>query len=108
MIFWIQYEKLTDTNKRVTKRGEYNLRLSKNESELKITGERVIEELYKDTNEDYLIYLFHIVTYKFCLSYAKGKKVIIPYTPEWWRKAGISFLKFINNEPVAQTIILSP
>jgi ubiquinone/menaquinone biosynthesis C-methylase UbiE len=46
------------------------------DSKLKHTGERFIEECYKDTKEDYLIYLFHMVTYKFCLPYAKGKKVL--------------------------------
>lgn len=40
------------------------------------TGERVVEELYKDTQEDYLIYLAHVVSYKFSMPYVRDKRVL--------------------------------
>ncbi len=43
---------------------------------LECTGERVIEDDYKTTASRYLIYLFHIATYRFCFPYIKQKKVL--------------------------------
>ena len=43
---------------------------------LEPTGERVIEEYYQSSREDYLIYLFHLVTYNFAKKYIQGKCVI--------------------------------
>lgn len=40
------------------------------------TGERVIEGDYKTSASRYLIYLFHVATYKFCLPYLRQKKVL--------------------------------
>jgi SAM-dependent methyltransferase len=40
------------------------------------TGERLIEEMYLDSPERYLIYLFHIATYKFARIYTDGKVVL--------------------------------
>jgi SAM-dependent methyltransferase len=40
------------------------------------TGERMVEELYRNTPERYLIYLFHIITYKFARSYITGGRVL--------------------------------
>ena len=35
-----------------------------------------MEEFYKSSQEDHLIYLCHIATYRFCLPYVKGKRVL--------------------------------
>ena len=43
---------------------------------LEADGERVIEEHYLDSPERSLIYLFHIVTYRFCLPWITGGKVL--------------------------------
>lgn len=50
--------------------------MSKEDDSLACTGERVIEDDYKKTPSRYLIYLFHIATYNFCLPYLQGKKVL--------------------------------
>lgn len=42
------------------------------------TGERLIKEFYFHSPESYLIYLFHICTYKFARAYTDGK-VILDY-----------------------------
>lgn len=44
--------------------------------ELKTTGERVIEESYRASPGRYLIYLFHLATYRFALQYVRGKNVL--------------------------------
>lgn len=43
---------------------------------LEVDGERVIEEHYLDSPERYLIYLFHIVTYRFALKWLKDRDVL--------------------------------
>ena len=43
---------------------------------LEKTGERVIEDEYKRSKNDYFIYLCHIATYNFALPYVKGKKIL--------------------------------
>ena len=43
---------------------------------LEPTGERVIEEHYRGSAEDYLIYLFHIVTYDFAMPIVHGARVL--------------------------------
>jgi len=43
---------------------------------LQPTGERLIEEYYQQTAEDYLIYLFHVVTYNFAKKFTQGNKVL--------------------------------
>lgn len=40
------------------------------------TTERIIAEDYQSNQEDYLIYLMHTETYKFCRAYIKDKKVL--------------------------------
>ena len=50
--------------------------MSTEDDSLACTGERVIEDDYKKTPSRYLIYLFHIATYNFCLPYLQGKKVL--------------------------------
>lgn len=45
-------------------------------SKLSCTGERVIEDDYKTSASRYLIYLFHLATYNFCLPYIKQNKVL--------------------------------
>jgi len=40
------------------------------------TGERVIEDAYKASASSYLIYLFHIATYNFCLPFVRNKRVL--------------------------------
>lgn len=47
-----------------------------NKDRLECTGERLIEDEYKSSESRYLIYLFHIATYNFCLPYVRGKKVL--------------------------------
>lgn len=42
----------------------------------KVTGERVIPELYLRTRSGVAIYLMHLASYKFALPYVKGKKVL--------------------------------
>jgi ubiquinone/menaquinone biosynthesis C-methylase UbiE len=42
----------------------------------KPTTERIIVEDYQSSQENYLIYLIHTETYKFCRSYISGKKVL--------------------------------
>ena len=44
--------------------------------ELEPTGERVIEEFYQSSPENYLIYLFHVVTYNFASRHVQGRKVL--------------------------------
>lgn len=43
---------------------------------LEVDGERVVEEHYLDSPERYLIYLFHIVTYRFSLPWLESSKVL--------------------------------
>ena len=43
---------------------------------LEPTGERVIEEHYQNSREDYLIYLFHLATYNFARKYIQEKCVL--------------------------------
>lgn len=40
------------------------------------TGERVIEDAYKASAASYLIYLFHLATYDFCVPYVRQKRVL--------------------------------
>lgn len=40
------------------------------------TGERVIEDAYKASASSFLIYLFHIATYDFCVPYVRQKRVL--------------------------------
>jgi 2-polyprenyl-3-methyl-5-hydroxy-6-metoxy-1,4-benzoquinol methylase len=44
--------------------------------QLEPTGERMIEEFYLDSPQNYLIYLFHIATYNFALAQVAGKRVL--------------------------------
>jgi ubiquinone/menaquinone biosynthesis C-methylase UbiE len=44
--------------------------------QLEPTGERMIEEFYIDSPQNYLIYLFHIATYKFVLEQVTGMRVL--------------------------------
>jgi len=44
--------------------------------QLEPTGERMIEEFYLDSSQNYLIYLFHIATYNFALKHVAGKRVL--------------------------------
>lgn len=44
--------------------------------QLEATGERVIEDAYLASPDRYLIYLFHVVTYKFAIPYVQGKQVL--------------------------------
>lgn len=44
--------------------------------QLEPTGERMIEEFYQRSPEDYLIYLFHTATYNFARSYVTGQRVL--------------------------------
>ncbi|MHB8348504.1 MAG: class I SAM-dependent methyltransferase [Acidiferrobacterales bacterium] len=39
-------------------------------------GERVVAELYQSSEHSYLIYLFHIATYRFSMQYVTGKSVL--------------------------------
>lgn len=43
---------------------------------LEPTGERVIEEFYRSSPENYLIYLFHVATYEFARAYVEGRRVL--------------------------------
>jgi 2-polyprenyl-3-methyl-5-hydroxy-6-metoxy-1,4-benzoquinol methylase len=43
---------------------------------LEHTSERLIEDCYQDNQEDYLIYLFHMIAYQFACDYVEGKKVL--------------------------------
>lgn len=43
---------------------------------LQVTGERVIEEAYLRSRETYLIYLFHISTYRFAIPHVAGRNVL--------------------------------
>lgn len=43
---------------------------------LQPTGERVIEEFYLSSPNNYLIYLFHKATYNFALEFVAGKQVL--------------------------------
>ena len=43
---------------------------------LEATGERVIEQHYKDSREDYVIYLFHLATYNFARKYVQRQRVL--------------------------------
>ena len=45
-------------------------------NELKKTGERVIEDKYKQSKNDYFIYLCHVATYNFVLPYIAGKSIL--------------------------------
>lgn len=45
-------------------------------STLEPTGERMILEHYKSSPEDYVIYLFHIATYRFAEQFTRGKRVL--------------------------------
>lgn len=40
------------------------------------TGERVIEDAYKASASSFLIYLFHLATYDFCLPFVRQKRVL--------------------------------
>jgi len=40
------------------------------------TSERVDEEHYQSSREDYLIYLYHLATYRFSLSYVRSKRIL--------------------------------
>jgi SAM-dependent methyltransferase len=40
------------------------------------TGERVVVEHYRSTAEQYLIYLFHMASYRFAAPYTKGREVL--------------------------------
>lgn len=44
--------------------------------ELEPTGERVVEDFYQDSQETYLIYLFHLATYDFATRFTHGKDVL--------------------------------
>jgi 2-polyprenyl-3-methyl-5-hydroxy-6-metoxy-1,4-benzoquinol methylase len=46
------------------------------QSHIRVTGERVIEEEYLRTRETYLIYLFHIATYRFAARHARGGHIL--------------------------------
>ncbi|KAF0190759.1 MAG: putative glycosyltransferase [Gammaproteobacteria bacterium] len=50
--------------------------MSSNREKLVCTGERVIEDDYKASQSSYLIYLFHIATYRFCLPFVRNKRVL--------------------------------
>jgi SAM-dependent methyltransferase len=50
--------------------------IRENVMSLEVDGERVIEEHYRDSPERYLIYLFHIVTYRFALNWLKDRDVL--------------------------------
>jgi len=43
---------------------------------LEPTGERMIVDEYRDSPERYLIYLFHMVTYRFASEFVEGKRVL--------------------------------
>jgi ubiquinone/menaquinone biosynthesis C-methylase UbiE len=43
---------------------------------LEPTGERVIEEFYRSSPGNYLIYLFHMATYNFARDYVVDKHVL--------------------------------
>lgn len=43
---------------------------------LEPTGERMIEEFYLSSPENYLIYLFHMATYDFARTHAAGRRVL--------------------------------
>jgi len=47
-----------------------------NKGKLECTGERLIEDDYKSSASRYLIYLFHIATYNFCIPYVRNKTVL--------------------------------
>lgn len=44
--------------------------------QLEPTGERLIEEFYKNSHQNYLIYLFHMATYNYVRDYVAGKQVL--------------------------------
>ncbi len=44
--------------------------------QIEAIGERVFEDAYLASPSRYLIYLFHIVTYKFAIPYVQGKRVL--------------------------------
>ncbi|MCP4197066.1 MAG: class I SAM-dependent methyltransferase [Proteobacteria bacterium] len=44
--------------------------------QLEPTGERVVEEYYRSSPENYLIYLFHMTTYNFARAYVAGRRVL--------------------------------
>lgn len=43
---------------------------------MKFTSERVLEDFRFSSRENYLIYLFHSATYKFCVPFVTGNKVL--------------------------------
>jgi ubiquinone/menaquinone biosynthesis C-methylase UbiE len=43
---------------------------------LQNTGERVVKEFYQSCAEDYLIFLFHLVTYQYAAQFVAGKRVL--------------------------------
>ncbi len=47
-----------------------------NPGRMRNTGERVVVEHYRSTAEQYLIYLFHVASYRFAAPYAKGREVL--------------------------------
>ncbi len=44
--------------------------------ELEPTGERMVEEFYHSSPQNFLIYLFHIATYNFATEFVVGKRVL--------------------------------
>ena len=44
--------------------------------QLEPTGERMVEEFYRNSAENYLIYLFHKATYNFSKSYVVGRRIL--------------------------------
>ncbi len=40
------------------------------------TGERIIEDAYQGSAQDYLIYLFHLATYRYALEHVEGRDVL--------------------------------
>lgn len=50
--------------------------MSSTGEKLVCTGERVIEGDYQSSAGSYLIYLFHIATYRFCLPFVKNRRVL--------------------------------
>jgi 2-polyprenyl-3-methyl-5-hydroxy-6-metoxy-1,4-benzoquinol methylase len=45
-------------------------------TELECSGERMIEDAYRQTPDGWVIYLMHIASYRFAASYCKGKRVL--------------------------------
>lgn len=57
---------------------------------LEPTGERLIVERYRSSQEDWVIYLMHVATYDFATSYVHGKRVLDYGSGSGWGTARIA------------------